>query len=128
MPDGLHRCPDWTFPYNYQQGDTFWSLAQKFHTTVAAIQKANPTLDPYNLYPGLVICIPKEPCPPPKTCPDWTFPYNYQQGDTFWSLAQKFHTTVAAIQRANPTLDPYNLYPGLVICIPKGHPTDVAND
>ena len=55
---GHHKCPPGTFPHNYQQGETFYTLAQRYHTTVAAIKAANPTLDPYNLQPGMVICIP----------------------------------------------------------------------
>ncbi len=113
-------CPPGTFPHNYQQGETFFTLAQQFHTTVAAIQAANPSLDPYNLQPGMVICIPIG--MPPSPCPPGTFPHNYQQGETFFLLAQQFHTTVAAIQAANPSLDPYNLQPGMVICIPQAAP------
>jgi LysM repeat protein len=48
-----------TFPHPYQQGETFYLLALRYHTTVAAIEAANPTLNPYNLQPGMVICIPK---------------------------------------------------------------------
>jgi len=114
---GHHKCPPGTFPHNYQQGETFYTLAQRYNTTVAAIKAANPTLDPYNLQPGMVICIPNG--RPPQNCPPGTFPHNYQQGETFYTLAQRYHTTVAAIKAANPTLDPYNLQPGMVICIPN---------
>lgn len=55
-PNGL--CPQGTFPHAYQQGETFFLLAQRFHTTVAAIRAANPGVDPYNLQPGMVLCIP----------------------------------------------------------------------
>ncbi|MDA8344187.1 MAG: LysM domain-containing protein, partial [Thermaerobacter sp.] len=117
IPKGIdHRCPPGTFPHNYQQGETFYTLAQRYHTTVAAIQAANPGLDPYNLQPGMVICIPMA---HPPQCPPGTFPYTIQQGDTFYRLAQRFGTTVAAIRAANPGVDPYNLQPGMVICIPS---------
>jgi len=118
MGDGHYgNCPPGTFPHPYQQGETFYLLAQRYHTTVAAIQAANPTLNPYNLQPGMVICIPKH--YHYHHCPPGTFPHPYQQGETFYLLAQRYHTTVAAIQAANPTLDPYNLQPGMIICIPK---------
>ncbi len=43
-----------------------------------------------------------------------------QRGDTFWSLAQKYHTTVRAISTANPTLNPIDLPIGKTIAIPYG--------
>ena len=53
--------------------------------------------------------------PPP--CPNG-FLYTIQPGDTYFLLAQRFGTTVAAIQAANPGVDPNNLQIGQVICIP----------
>lgn len=52
-------------------------------------------------------------------CPAGTFSYTIQSGDTFFTLAQRFNTTVDAIQRANPTVNPNNLQIGQVICIPQ---------
>ena len=37
-------CPG--FNYTIRAGDTFFRLAQRFGTTVAAIQAANPGVDP----------------------------------------------------------------------------------
>lgn len=41
-------------------------------------------------------------------------------GDTFWSLANAYNTTVSAIRTANPTLSPENLRVGGRIVIPLG--------
>ncbi|MBT9258702.1 MAG: LysM peptidoglycan-binding domain-containing protein [Clostridiales bacterium] len=114
-------CPPGTFAYTIQAGDTFYSLAQRFHTTVEAIQAANPGVDPTKLQVGQVICIPTV-TPPPTTCPPGTFAYTIQAGDTFYTLAQRFHTTVEAIQAANPGVDPRRLQVGQVICIPEATP------
>ncbi len=112
-------CPG--FNYTIRAGDTFFRLAQRFGTTVAAIQAANPGVDPNNLQIGQVICIPTGPAPGPGPvrCPNG-FLYTIQSGDTFFRLAQRFGTTVAAIQAANPGVDPNNLQIGQVICIPTG--------
>ena len=59
------------------------------------------------------------PTPPPTTCPVGTFPHTVQAGDTFYNLAIKYNTTVAAIQRANPNVNPNNLQIGQIICIPR---------
>lgn len=56
--------------------------------------------------------------PPSTTCPVGTTPYTVRSGDTFYILAQRFNTTVDAIQRANPTVNPNALQIGQVICIP----------
>lgn len=57
--------------------------------------------------------------PQPPTCPAGTFSYTVRAGDTFFSLADRFNTTVEAIRRANPGVDPNRLQIGQVICIPR---------
>ncbi len=56
---------------------------------------------------------------PPPTCPSGTFAYTVKAGDTFYTLAQRYNTTVEAIQRANPNVNPNNLQIGQIICIPR---------
>ena len=112
------RCPAGTFEYTIRAGDTFFSLANRFNTTVAAIQAANPNVDPNNLQIGQVICIPGT-GPGPGRCPAGTFEYTIRSGDTFFALARRFNTTVAAIQAANPNVDPDRLQVGQTICIPQ---------
>lgn len=58
-------------------------------------------------------------CGTTPTCPPGTMPYTIRQGDTFYLLAIRFNTTVEAIMRANPNVDPNNLQIGQVICIPR---------
>ena len=111
----LQQCPPGTFAYTVQAGDTFFGLAQRFGTTVDAIIRANPGVDPNRLMIGQRICIPGA---PPGACPPGTFAYTVQAGDTFFSLAQRFGTTVDAIMRANPGVDPNRLMIGQRICIP----------
>ncbi|HBE06536.1 MAG TPA: peptidoglycan-binding protein, partial [Firmicutes bacterium] len=90
-------CPGGTI-YQIRPGDTLFFLARRFGTTVQAILAANPGLDPNNLQVGRNICIPvagptTTPTAPP--CPGG-FLYTIQAGDTYFSLAQRFNTTVAA--------------------------------
>ena len=114
------KCPN-GFLYTIQAGDTFFLLAQRFGTTVEAIQQANPGVDPRNLQIGQVICIPVKPPTQVPPCPGG-FHYSIAPGDTFFLLAQRFGTTVAAIQQANPGVDPNNLQIGQIICIPVTPP------
>ncbi len=48
-------------------------------------------------------------------------PYTVRPGDTAWSIAQRFHTTVREIASANPGLDLNYLSIGQTICVPNGY-------
>jgi LysM repeat protein len=109
-------CPG-GFLYTIRSGDTFFSLASRFGVTLQALTSANPGVDPNRLQIGQQICIPAPaPVPTPVTCPG--FIYIIQSGDTLFSIAQRFGTTVAAITAANPGIDPNRLQVGQNVCIP----------
>lgn len=57
-------CPGGTV-YTIRPGDSLFSLAQRFNTTIQAITAANPGIDPTNLQLGQRICIPVAPTPSP---------------------------------------------------------------
>ncbi|MGJ0846427.1 LysM peptidoglycan-binding domain-containing protein, partial [Tissierella praeacuta] len=113
-------CPIGTFAYTIKAGDTIYSIAMTYNTTVDAILAVNPGLNPNNLQIGQVICIPRGITPPPPTCPVGTFAYTIKAGDTIYSIAMTYNTTVDAILAVNPGLNPNNLQIGQVICIPRG--------
>ncbi|MBC7105209.1 MAG: LysM peptidoglycan-binding domain-containing protein [Firmicutes bacterium] len=116
------RCPPGTITYTVRAGDTFFSLARRFGVTVEDIQRANPGVDPEALLIGQQLCIPAAEGLPPGVCPRGTFPYVVRAGDTFFSLARRFGTTVEAIERANPFVNPLNLQVGQLLCLPHGCP------
>lgn len=118
---GGRRCPAGSFPYTIKPGDTLYFLAMRYNTTVEAIMKLNPGIDPENLQIGQVICIPEVDVSPMPPCPHG-FYYTIQQGDTFYLLSQRFGVSVEAIMMANPGVDPNNLQIGQVICIPYPMP------
>ena len=61
--DVYQTCPSGTQPYTIRAGDTYFSLAIRFNTTVAAIMAANPGVNPDRLMIGQRICIPGAPMP-----------------------------------------------------------------
>ena len=46
------QCPQGTTPYIIRAGDTIFSLAQRFNTTVEAISAVTPAIDPEDLKVG----------------------------------------------------------------------------
>jgi LysM repeat protein len=115
LPVSPSTCPVGTTAYTIKAGDTLNDLAKKYNTTVDAIVKANPGIDPYRLMIGQVICLPGS---APATCPAGSTAYTIKAGDTLSALAKKYNTTVAAIEKANPGIVPTKLKIGQVICIP----------
>jgi LysM repeat protein len=111
------QCPGGFF-YTVMAGDTLGSIANRFNTSVGAILRANPGLEPGRLFPGQRICIPSE---RPPACPGGFF-YTVVAGDTLFAIALRFNTTVNAILQANPGLDPNRLFVGQRICIPAVRP------
>lgn len=116
---GMGKCPRGSFPYRIKSGDTLYKLAQTYNTTVEAIMKLNPGINPKNLQIGQMICIPEEKS---MKCPKGSFSYTIKSGDTLYLLAQTYNTTVEAIMQLNPGVDPYNLQIGSMICIPEKRP------
>ena len=103
------------FPYTIKSGDTLYKLARiKYNTTVDAIMRLNPGINPNNLQIGQVICIP-EGTTPPRQCPTGSFSYTIKSGDTLYKLAITYNTTVEAIMAINPGINPTNLQIGQVI-------------
>ncbi len=113
---GAALCPLGAFPYLVEEGDTFAALAERFGSSVAALQRANPQLAPEDLRPGDVLCI-LTPEAEPFSCPEGNL-YVIREGDTLWQIAQAFGLSVAEIRAENPQLDPEDLQPDTLICLP----------
>lgn len=114
------RCPNGSFSYTIRSGDTLYLLARRYNTTVEAIMRINPGIEPENLQIGQIICIPEREDHKPH-CPNG-FYYTVRPGDTIYKLSQQFNVRVDEIMRANPRIDPNNLRVGQVLCIPRRMP------
>lgn len=99
--------------YVVQRGDTLYSIARRYGTTVEAIALANHIANPSRIYVGQVLTISGgSPTPPP------TRTYVVQAGDTLYSIARRYGTTYWAIVMANNLANPNVIYVGQQLVIP----------
>jgi LysM repeat protein len=114
-------CPAGTL-YTIKPGDSLYSLAARFNTSINAIVTANPGINPTNLQLGQQICIPVTPAPGP--CPGG-FLHTVTISDTFYSIARRYGIAVPALAAANPGVDPNRLRIGQQICVPAPAPAPI---
>ena len=111
-----------TTTYVVQYGDTLYSIALRFNTTVQAIAQANNIANPNLIYAGQTLVIPTGTTPPtsPPSTPGGTVVYVVQPGDYLAKIARQFNTTVSAILAVNNIPNPNLIYPGQQLIIPVG--------
>jgi len=96
--------------YVVQAGDTLQIIAARFRTTWQAIAAANNLPNANFIYTGQRLVIPSAPRP--------TQTYVVRAGDTLFSIAQRYGTTVQVIQTANNLPNPNSIYAGQTLMIP----------
>jgi LysM repeat protein len=108
-----------TGAYVVQRGDTLSKIAQRYHTTVNALLRANPQIaNPNVLQPGDLIYLPGSVLVDPNTGSNF---YIVQAGDYLGAIAQRFGVSLQALLAANPQIpSPSRIYPGDRINIPAG--------
>jgi LysM repeat protein len=123
--------------YVVAKGDTFGTLAKKFHVSVKAITEANPGVVPRKLKIGQKLQIPAAAAPTAaapagalpaeasSTSASTDQPYTVKSGDTLGSIAKEKHTTVKALRAAN-SLKTDRITVGQKLKIPGKAPAPVA--
>ncbi len=105
--------------YTVRWGDTLESIAARFGTTVEAIVQANKLADKDFIYAGQKLKIPGKAQAVPVQ-PGATSEYVVRPGDTLYSIAARFNTTVEAIMAVNRIINPNFIYVGQRLIIPAG--------
>lgn len=91
------EIPSTTITYTIKLGDTLYSIAKKYDTTVDKIKQLN-NLTSNTLSIGQQLQIPTTSF---IETPTTTVTYNVVPGDTLYSIARKFNTTVNNIKSLN---------------------------
>ncbi len=94
------------------RGDTLYSLARRYGTTVDAIMRANRLTSP-NIYIGQRLTISSSPTPPVGSTT-----YTVVRGDTLYSIARRYGTTVDAMKALNNISGRF-IYIGQLLRIPQ---------
>jgi murein DD-endopeptidase MepM/ murein hydrolase activator NlpD len=98
-----------------QRGETLFSIAQRYGSTVEALAHANGLVDPNRVYVGQRLRIPGGEL---EIDPRATSAYLVQTGDTLLSIATHYATSWRALAQVNAMLSPDALRTGQVIQVP----------
>jgi murein DD-endopeptidase MepM/ murein hydrolase activator NlpD len=98
-----------------QRGETLFSIARRYGSTVDAITHANGIRDPRQIYVGQRLVIPGN---SGHTGVAGTVPYMVQAGDTLTSISRRYLTTWQTLVQVNGLLSPHTIHAGQVIQVP----------
>ena len=119
---GIKYVPTDSNYYIVKKGDSLWSIANKFGTTVKKLKEINK-LSTNILSVGQTLIINNE----EEIIPDDYLLYKVQKGDTLWDIANKYNTTVDTIKSIN-NLSSTSLTVNQQLFIPKNANMGVKNN
>ncbi len=108
--------------YVVKKGDSLWSIANKFNTTVKKLKEINK-LSTNVLKVGQSLKISDV----DQIVPDEYLLYTVKKGDTLWDIAKLYNTTVDTLKNIN-NLENSNLIINQQIFVPKQSNTGVKNN
>lgn len=130
----ITATPSGPFEYTVQQGDSVYSIAERFGTDIPTLLALNPSIQPpdYNILVGQKILVP----PPNMQLPTPTevstnvppgtlITYIVMPGDSVGAIATRFNSTVDAIVKENKLTNANDIAAGDILKIPVNIATPV---
>jgi murein DD-endopeptidase MepM/ murein hydrolase activator NlpD len=99
--------------YRVRYGDTLGGIAHKAGISIGTLAKANGIANPNRLREGQVLTI-------PTAAPAAVTVHRVARGETLGAIAARYHTSVAAIARANGIRDVNRIAAGAVLELDGG--------
>lgn len=105
--------------YTIRRGDSLWSIARRYGTTVQNIVNWNNIQNPNLIYPGqrLILYCNYTNTNNSSNSNNNTVYYTVQRGDTLWRIARRYRTTVRRIASINGITNPNLIYSGQILKI-----------
>ncbi|MBM7553625.1 LysM peptidoglycan-binding domain-containing protein [Thalassobacillus pellis] len=104
-----------SYIYTVQDGDTLYAIANRFGSSVSALETANhlfpPVTDAGLIYPEDVLVI-------PTMQPVELMSYMIQPGDTLFDVSESFSAHPDLVAGINRIADPSLIYPGQPLYVP----------
>jgi LysM repeat protein len=121
--------PSGTGTYTVRSGDTLFTIAARYNTTVATLAQLNNIVNPNLIYPGQVLRVsaavpPALPTPQPTQVsaptpsPSRPTTHVVQPGENLFRISLKYNITWDVLARANGITNPNLIFPGQVLVIP----------
>jgi len=123
-----------TGTHTVRKGDTLWSIARAYHTTVISLARANGIDNPALVRIGAVLTVPSQGSTQIvatsanlATTAETTL-YVVRSGDTLSAIAARHRTTVDHLARTNHLTNPSLIRVGQTLTVPGGVPTGLVGD
>lgn len=114
--------------YTVQNGESFYTISRKFNVGYETLTEANPDIKPENLQIGTTIVLPKgvkiaKSTEEKKTKIAVTKTskqeHKVQSGESFYTLAKKYHTSMDELRVLNPQVENDKLDINDILFVPK---------
>lgn len=93
--------------HTVNDGDTLWSISNRYKVTMQDVIRLNDLYAPYALNVNQRLTL-----PPPNT-------YRVRKGDTIFNIARTFNVSIAQIAHQNNIGQPYTIHEGDILHLPS---------
>lgn len=116
-PAFVSAAPPHVETYTVQAGDTLFSIAMRYNTSVAAIKQLNK-LTSDTILVGQKLLIPSDSPTAPTVAVPKASSYIVQAGDSLYTIATRYGTTLHDLMDLNDIPNPNLIYVGQALAIP----------